>query len=202
LAESIAYGRSFRQGWWITLLVLTLSLGSTGFLTSRQPRIYHASATIVVTPNTGVEGTADILRSLETLERRSVIATFAKIPSTRETREAAAKRLGLEAGGLRDYRIEAFVLPNTNIIKVDVEGPDGQAVADVANAAAGVTREEVRRMYRIYTTKTLAEAVRATRPIHPDPRRNYVLAGILGAVLGVAATFVVGRLRGASAPGS
>ena len=36
------------------------------------------------------------------------------------------------------------------------------------------------------------------RPIHPDPRRNYVVAGLLGLLVGVVAALTAERLR----PGS
>jgi capsular polysaccharide biosynthesis protein len=194
----MSYARVLRRGWWIVLLVLTACLAASALVTSRQAPVYRASTTLVVTPNTDVEGTADILRSLDTLERRSVIATFARIPPIPETRSAAAIRMGREAAELTRYWIEASVLPNTNIVKIDVEGPDGYVAASVANAVAGVTREEARRLYRIFTLKTLAEAVPASTPAYPEPRRNYAVAGILGLFLGAGAAFVAERVR---APG-
>ena len=191
----IAYGRLIRQGWWIGLLGLLASLAAAAVATSRQRPVYRASTVVVVTPNSDVEGTTDILRSLETLDRRSVIATFARIPLTGEALAAAALRLGPTQPELGAYRVEASVLPSTNMIRIDVEGPDGRAAADLANALAAVTKEEVRGLYRIFTLKVLAEARAASRPALPDLRRNLVVAGILGLFLGVAAAFAADRMR-------
>lgn len=165
-------------------------------VTGRQRAVYRSSATSVVAPHESVEETADVLRSLETLERRSVIATFARIPSAPHVRALVAQRLGLP-GGLDDFRIEASVLPNTNILKIDVEGNEPAQVAAVANAAAEVTRGEVRALYRIFTTRMLSDATPAPRPIHPDPRRNLVVASLLGVLVGVVAALILEKLRSA-----
>ena len=126
-----------------------------------------------------------------------MIATFARIPSTTQARAAVAQRLG-QTGRLDRYRIEAAVLPNTNILKIDVEGPEPGTTAAAANAAAELIHDEVRSLYRIYTTRVLSAAVPPSRPIHPDPKRNYVVAGLLGLLAGLVAALAVERLRPAS----
>ena len=189
--------QALRRGWWVVTLALAASLATATFLTARQERVYRASATLVVAPHESVAETADVLRSLETLERRSVIATFARIPGAPEARAATAQRLA-DVSGLSGFRLEASVLPNTNILKIDVEGPDPERVAAVANAAAEVTRDEIRALYRIFTARTLSRAVKPAKPVHPDPRRNYVVAGLLGVLLGLVLVLAVDSLRAGS----
>lgn len=188
------YRRALARRWWIVLATIVLAVAAAAWATSRQRPVYRASTTMAVIPNSEVSGTEEILRSLDTLERRTVVATFAKIPSAAETRGAAARRMGVEDRELRPYQIRASVLPNTNIIKVDVEGPDRRRAAALANAAAAVTRREARHMYRIYTMRTLEQAVPARRPIYPTPARNYLVAAILGLFLGAGAALLVERL--------
>jgi capsular polysaccharide biosynthesis protein len=192
---------ALRRGWWVVILALVVALATATFFTARQDRVYRASATIVVAPHESVGETVDVLRSLETLERRSVIATFARIPGAPEARAATARHVG-DAGGLSGFRIEASVLPNTNILKIDVEGSDPDRVAAVANAAAEVTRAEVRSLYRVFTTRTLSQASPPSRPVHPDPRRNYVVAALLGVILGLVLVLVVDSLRPGSPTGA
>ena len=157
---------------------------------------------LVVTPNSRVRETSEIIRSLDTLDRRSVLATFARIPQSRETREAAAKRLELSSGDLRGYSVRASVLPNTNIIKIDVEGPDSERAAELANAVARVTQKVGRSWYRIYKMQVLARAVPHRRPTYPEPRRNYLAGAVMGLFLGIGAAFVVDDLRGRSSGSS
>ncbi|MFQ5791740.1 MAG: YveK family protein [Acidobacteriota bacterium] len=189
------YGSVLRRQRWVTLLVLAITIGSTVFFTIRQTPVYSASTMVAVTPNSRAQGTSEIIRSLDTLDRRTVIATMARIPPTREAREAAAARLQLSPGDLRGYSVRAAVLPNTNIIKIDVEGPEPQRAAELANAIAQITHQESRRMYRIYKMQTLSAAVAGRHPIYPSPQRNYMAGTILGLFLGVGAAFVTDYLR-------
>jgi uncharacterized protein involved in exopolysaccharide biosynthesis len=176
--------RALRAGWWMVLLSVAVAMAVSALLTARERPLYRASASLVVAPTSTVDNTADILRSLDTLERRSVIATFARIPGSLEARRAVSAALGLP---LEEWRIEGSVMPNTNIIRIDAEGPDRARVADVANAAAEATRQEARALYRIFTMRTMAQAVPPARPAHPDLRRNLVVAAALGLLVGVLA---------------
>jgi succinoglycan biosynthesis transport protein ExoP len=193
-APEPSYAHALRKGWWVVALAVLASLGAAAAFTARQTPVYRASATVVVAPNTSVEGVADVLRTLETLERRSVIATFARIPSSPQMRAAVAQRLELPEG-LRGIRIEGSVLPSTNILTIDVEGESAEQVAAIANAAADAMREEVRSLYRTFTTRRLSDAVVPPRPIRPDPRRNYVVAALLGLFVGVLAAMATAPRR-------
>ena len=187
--------RIMRRGWWIAPLVFGLALTSAAFFTARQEPVYRATTMLVVTPNTEVEGSAEVMRGLETLERRTVLATFARIPMTPEMGLTVAGRLGLSGAEARSLRITASVVPNTNILRIDVDGPDPVRVANAGNAAAEVTREEARSLYRIFTMRTLATARPPARPVHPDPKRNLTVAAILGAFAAGLALFMLDRLR-------
>ncbi len=186
MAESNIHLQAVRRHWWVVLLIPPLAVGSAAFFTSKQTPVYRAVTTTVITPVYAMQGGDNIMRSLETLERRTVVATFANIPSLRETRDTTAIQLGLAPQELRGYRINASVVPSTNMIRIAAEGPDRRRVAEVANAAAQVTENEARRMYRIFAMKTLEAAVPASRPIYPNPVRNYFVSGILGLFLGLA----------------
>ena len=186
-------GSALRARWWLILLAVAVTVGASAVATARQRPVYRASASLVVAPIASVDAPADILRSLETLERRSIIATFARIPGSREARRAAAGQLGLP--DLEAWRIEGSVLPNTNILRIDAEGPDAGRVAQVANAAAEATRQEARALYRIFTMRILAEATPPTRAALPDWRRNLLVATAIGLLLGLLAAYGAERLR-------
>lgn len=185
-----------RRGWWLGAGVLVLALASTAFFTSRQEPVYRASTMVVVTPDAEVEETNEFLRTLETLERRTVLATFARIPMAREAREALANGLQRELSEVQRFRIAAGVVPNTNVIRIDVDGPDPDVSAEVANAAAEHMRVEAAGLYRIFTMRPLAAARPSSRPIQPDPRRNLMIGGILGLFGAALAMFSLNRLVG------
>lgn len=190
MPRSVLTLASLRKRWWIVLLLTLASVGVAALLTAQQKPRFKASASLVVAPNTEIEDATDLIRSLETLERRTIVATFAKIPMAPETRQSAADQLGVAASAFQGYKISASVQPYTNIVRIDVIGPDREQVATFANALAAATQESARSMYRIYSLRLLAGAVPAYRPVYPDPQRNYLVAAILGLALGVVVAFL------------
>jgi capsular polysaccharide biosynthesis protein len=182
-----------RTGLWMVPLVLALSVGTAVVATSRQTPTYRTSATLAVVPNATIRDGPELLRSIETLDRRTVIATFAQIPSTERIRVTAARAVALQADSLGYYLSQAFVIPNTNLIRIEVAGPDPARAAAFANALATTTTSEAKAMYRVFDMTPLAAAVRPTAPVAPNPRRAIALAAILGAFLGIAATYLLVR---------
>lgn len=189
------YLRALRRGSWLVLVVVLVAVAVAWWWTSRQSPTYQASALLVVAPNTEVEDTTDLLRSLETLERRTVVATFARLPASPETAAEVAERLGVEPREIRYYWIGGAVVPNTNIVRIDVYGPDPERAAEVANAAARVVRREARHLYQIYSLREMGRAEPPSRPVRPDARRNVVVAAILGLFLGVLAALTLEAVR-------
>jgi capsular polysaccharide biosynthesis protein len=105
-----------------------------------------------------------------------------------------AKRLGL-ASTLPGWRVEGSVLPNTNMIRIDAEGPEAGRAAEVANVAAEITSHEARSLYRIFTMKWLSTASVPSRPSEPDLRRNLLVAAAIGMLLGVLGAIGLRRFR-------
>lgn len=187
--------RALRRGAWLVLVVTAVAVAIAWGVTARQNPTYLASASLVAVPNSEVEDTTDLLRSLETLERRTVVATFARLPGSPEIRDAVAGRLGVEPRDLRAYWVGGAVVPNTNIVRLDVYGPDPGRAAEVANAAAREVRREARRLYRIYSLRVIARAEPPRRPVRPDARRNATVAALLGLFLGVLAALALEAVR-------
>jgi capsular polysaccharide biosynthesis protein len=183
--------RLLTRWWWLPVVMLSVGVLAGLWWTSRQPRTYRASAMLAVVPNTSVQADADVLRSLDALERRTLLATFARLPGTYETRAAVADALHRNPRELATYVFGASVLPSTNIIRIDVDGPDSALAARLANAAGEVAAAEARSLYRIYTLRPIAAATASTRPIYPDPNRNSLAAGVVGLFIGALAIGVI-----------
>ena len=183
--------RMLSRWWWVPALMLGVGVGAGSWWTSLQPRTYRASAMLAVVPNTSVQADADVLRSLDALERRTLLATFARLPDTPETIAAVARTLHQDPRRLKAYDFGAAVLPSTNIIRIDVDGPDPALAAQLANAAGEIAAVEARSLYRIYTMRPIAAAKAPARPIHPDANRNSLAAGVLGLFIGALAIGVI-----------
>ena len=194
-SQTIDISGALKRWWWVIVILLGVALAVTAFLTSRQIPIFESAALLAVAPSSEIREPSEVVRALDTLERRTVVATFARIPSNPGMRDSVAEEMGLAPKELRGYRIRGSVVPNTNILRVDVEGPDPERVAGTANAAARVTARDARSLYRVFSMRELATAVPARRPSYPDPQRNYLVGGAAGLVLGIAAALVLDRAR-------
>lgn len=195
MSREIEYAVALRRGWWLIVLLVIIALAATMWFTSRQRPVYEASAMLVVAPSAETTESGDIVRGLDTLERRTVVATFARIPTTREARSEIAETLGVGEKALRGVRIHGSVVPNTNIIRISAEGPTSEMVAAAANGAAELTARKAKSLYRIYSLHPLEAATEPRRADYPDPQRNLLVGGLLGLVLGIAATLALDRLR-------
>jgi receptor protein-tyrosine kinase len=184
-----------RRRWWMVALAWVLTVASAAIFTARQPPVYRASTSLAVVPDAAIEDAADVLRSLDTLDRRTIIATLARLPSTPEVRSSASAAAGLSPDDLTRYTVLGGVVPNTNIIKIDVDGADPARTAAFANAVAGVLGTMAPQLYRIFTLRVIERAVPRTRPVAPDMRRNLAVGAIVGLLVGAAAAAVGDYLR-------
>lgn len=166
-------------------LLAGLVAAAVGFLVSaRQPAVYRATATLAAAPSTRLTDGGDILRALDTLERRSVLATFARLPATEKVRSSIARDLGLDAGELRDYRIRGSVLPHVHVIQIEVLGPDPDRALDLIEAAASSTRRRARELYSVFSLRLLDPPRVSRTPVAPVAGRDAAIAGLLGVFLG------------------
>ena len=195
MIQDIDYIGTMRRQWKLAAAVFGATLLVTLIVTAMQRRVYESSAQLIVAPAVTTTDPADVVRSLETLERRTVVATFARMSSSREARQAVNARLRIAAEDAERFHTHGSVVPNTNIIRIDADGPDPQVVAAMANAAAELTAQQAESLYRVYTLRFLARATPAKAPIHPDRRRNFLVGIALGTFLAIVAALAAERLR-------
>ena len=185
--------RVFVGRWWVPVLTAAIAVGAAWSWTGRQTPVYRASQLLAVVPGPSIEGGSDILRSLEALERRTLLATFARLPSSNQTRRAVGEWLDLDARQLAPYRFSASVLSNTNILRVEVDGPDRDLAMELAETVAATMATDAQALYRIYALQPISTAEASGRPVFPDRQRNYLAAAVLGLLVGVVAVGAVAQ---------
>ncbi len=195
MVREIDYVSTLRRWWPLSLAVLALTIVAALLLTSMQDRVYESSAQLVVAPSASTTDPDDQVRALETLERRTVVATFARIAMSEESRDAVAAQLKLDRRKAHQFRLHGSVVPNTNIIRIDAEGPDPNIAASMANAAAELTAREAEGLYRVYALRFLARATPGANPVRPDRQRNLLVGIALGIFLAIVAALAAERLR-------
>jgi capsular polysaccharide biosynthesis protein len=187
---------ALRAGWWALPVVVAVALGSVAYLTAGDaPPVYRTTATLAAVPHPSIGDEIQVLRSVEVLERRTMVSTLSRIPASGSARRKAADRLGTPLTDLRNYVVRTSIVPGTHLIRVSVEGPDPEVSAGLANAVAAVAEDEASAYYRVFALKVLDEAGVPGRSVGRGEGRAYAVAGLLGLFLGVGAAFGVGVLR-------
>lgn len=183
--------RLIGRSWWIIGLTLIVGLGSTIYFTYRQTPIYQATTTVVIGPSEKLTKVSEIVDSLNTLDRRSVVATYAKIPTSRTVRDRVHQQLGLSWSQMRLLHVRTSVVPDTNILQITTEGPDPHLAANVANAIAEQARSYVQEFYGIFGMKILDRASLPSQPRGPELVRNVSVGATLSLLLGIGLVFVM-----------
>jgi tyrosine-protein kinase len=154
-----------------------------------QPKRYSASVIIAVSPAVDGLSATDVMRGVDTLERRTLVASVAALAMTPLTRREA---LGPHN---HNYDIDAVVLPNTNLLRVKVEGADPQITADIANRVATSLGPQTLAMFKFYRVTTVSAAMPPSKAIFPRVGRTVMAGLLLGLVLGALVAYTIDTRR-------
>ncbi|HLA42120.1 MAG TPA: Wzz/FepE/Etk N-terminal domain-containing protein [Aggregatilineales bacterium] len=193
------YFRVIFKSWWIiiplTFIALTVSLI---FSYSRTP-IYEATATYITrlsTPsNTDVNTT---VFAMDTLQGRQGIAiSYCQVITGVRTREDAFRLAGLEPTPelLEKYPVQCTNLPETNVLRVAVQGPSPSLVESYSRAIGIVGTADINNRFSVFPLDQLDPVILAEDPVSPKYFQTAVLGSALGLVIGVAVSFLLEYLR-------
>jgi len=189
--------RVVRQRWWVVLATVMVALGVAGFLTVRAEPQYTASVTFFVT--TPSRGVGDAYQGGLFLQQR-VKSYVDLLTSDRLAQDIAAdESVGLTAGEVQS-RVSATVQMDTVLLKATITDTDQARSLRLAEAVA---KSFVPLVEKIETPPgddnppVKIEVVSGPRvgadPVSPRPTRTFVLAGLIGLVLGVGLSVLRGR---------
>lgn len=185
------YLRTLQRGWWIIVLLALAAMNFSLLVSYFTPPVYETSSRFVVSPNAAVYSNSwDIVDSLDTLDRRSIINTYKELLASPAVYGTNPELQNMSSAELASkYSIVAVVVPDTNILKLTVEGPDPDGVVLVANAVGKEALEYINKLYPVYNFSILDEPEIPTEPIRPEPVGNAALALLIGTILGTALAF-------------
>ena len=171
----------------IVAAVITLAVWGAAAM---QPKRYRAASIGAVTPISDNLSPTEILRGVDSLERRVIVASLAALAAAPVT-----QRLAKAGDG---YTIHAAVLPNTNLFRIEVEGGEAKETAAIANRVPAVLSAQARTMYKMYGVTLISEAATPASPALPRVGRALATGLALGVIAGIAAAWLVDRLRRAT----
>jgi len=184
------YLKTLQRGWWIIVLVMFVAMNVSLLVSYFTPPVYETSSRFVVSPNAAVYTNSwDIVDSLDTLDRRSIINTYKELlTSSASGSSPAIENLNPELSS-DQYSVSVVVIPETNILKLSVEGPNPNGVVEIANVIGTEALDYINQLYPVYNFSILEKPELPTTPIRPEPIKNAGLALLIGAVIGTGLAF-------------
>lgn len=189
--------RAFQRGWWLIVFTALLAVNLSLLVSYFTTPIYQVSSRFVVSPNAGVyDNSWDVVSSLDTLDRRSIINTYKELMASRSIFGDSPDLQELTAEELdSDYTVTVVVVPDTNILKLTVEGPDPDRAMVIANAIGTEALDAINRLYPVYNFSIIEEPELPTQPIRPQTVQNAGLAFLIGGIIGTGLAFSKEQLQ-------
>jgi capsular polysaccharide biosynthesis protein len=161
-------------------------------ISAMQPRRYRASVLAAVSPIADALTPTDVLRGVEVLEQRTVIATMAALAMT-----DGVIRQASQGGDADDVSVNAAVLPNTNLVRVDVDAPDAARATAVAGRIPPLLGAQARAMYKLYGVTTISAPAEADA-VTPRSERAIIGGLLIGLITGALIAWAMDRTPSAA----
>lgn len=185
-----------RTGWWLILLTGMIALAVSLIMSYTAVPLYMASARFIISPSPSLTSGGDVVRSLDTLDRRSVVATYAEIMNSNRVISGASESINLDPLALtKNYEIQAVVLPDSSVLELNISGPNPQVAADLANAVGYQTINYTRNLNLVYELNFLDTALPNTVPFSPEPLRDGAVALVVGMAVGAVLSILSEQIR-------
>jgi diguanylate cyclase (GGDEF)-like protein len=124
------------------------------------------------------------VNSLDTLDRRSVVATYAEVLNSQKIRLNTQESLQVPDNILKDYTMLAVVLPDANVLELTVIGPSPALAAQLANSLGYEAILFSRQLNMSFDLNFLDEAPVTELPVSPVPLKDAGIALVLGLFAG------------------
>jgi diguanylate cyclase (GGDEF)-like protein len=189
------YLEMFRRNWWMVVLTMLVALNASLVASFLATPLYSSSTRFIVSPNPSLLSGRDVITSMEALDKRSIVVTYAEFLNSRRIYEETVSAMGIAAQVDGQYEITTVVLPDANILELTVSGPDPSVAALLANSIGSRAIETISLLYSAYDITVLDPAIPSRAPFTPQPVRDASLALVLGLVGGAALAVVSEQVR-------
>jgi uncharacterized protein involved in exopolysaccharide biosynthesis len=175
--------KSLLRSWWIIILAVGITTGSTVYIGMQQPKIYQANSTVEIGPSLTLEEN-QIINIINVLtNRRTSINTYARKATSGTIKERVAARLGVPQSVVNRAGIIATVLPETTLIEIRARATDPKLAAAISDAVA---QELVRQAPdTVMMIEIIDYANPVSDPIEPQASRLLTMGVITGGALGI-----------------
>lgn len=189
------YLRMLQKGWWIILLTALIALAASLIVSFLTVPKYSATARFIIIPSPTLKTSGEVINSLNTLDRASVVATYVEVMNSDKILADSITFLNISSDSVEDYTVQAVALPSSSVLELTVTGSDPKLVANLSNAIGQQTIVFANNINFILSINFLDTATQPIFPVSPQPLRDAGLALILGVLAGAAMAIVSEQIR-------
>jgi len=172
-------------GWkWIVLCVLIAIVISTAISATTTP-IYRSQATFIIAPNKNLPSSRDVVSAFSALDTLKIFSTYADILSSERVYTEALKAVDTASIDLSQYRRATEMNPESIILALNVDGPNPQIAAQLANEIGKYGIYYINSYFTVFEIDFLDQAVPTSQPIQPRTYRNLGIAAGIGLLTGL-----------------
>ena len=184
------YLQMLQRGWWLVVLSALAGLVGSLSMSYLETPIFRATSRFVVSPDATVSKGTDVINSLNVLDKRSIVTTYAEVLNSNTIYTQAISDLHLTSEAVDGYLHSTVVLPESNVLEVSIEGPNPQIVAFLANSVGEQAIQYIDGLNQGYSIRLLDQAQIPTEPIRPQPARDASLGLLLGLIFGASVAII------------
>jgi diguanylate cyclase (GGDEF)-like protein len=177
--------RMIQNSWRLIAICALIAWTVSLFISFGTTPEYHTSATFLIFPNANLTSSRDVVTSLDTLDKRTVIFTYADIMGSNRVLAETAQKLKIDPIILSRYDARVEVQVNTNILALIIEGPDPDLAVTLANNMGQTGINYIKGIYQVFDITFLDKALKPLQPFMPTPLRTGGIWAAFGLLAGV-----------------
>jgi diguanylate cyclase (GGDEF)-like protein len=187
--------QTLQEGWRIILIISLGAAAISLFLSLSATPIFRSEASFIVFPDPGLTSSRDVVSSLDALEQRTIISTYADILNSRRVYEDTITSLNLDPGVMDQYPVTTVVEQDSNLLVLYTEGPDPDRGSLLANTIGQTGTSLINSIYQVYDIAILDRATIPAEPFSPRPIRDLSIYLGAGLLLGLLLVLVSAQIR-------
>lgn len=169
--------------WWIVLGITAIVVAGAGWRVSDTPEQYRTTTMIVVSPNPDLEP-SEILRAHDLLSNEMVMGTYSDVLASPRVVNEAMQASSPTTGRWTGYEVSVVAEPDSNVMRLTVEGPDRDAVESLTKNVRDQGGLVLTQLFSIFVIESLSSAEPVAELVSLPLTKALVFALVLGLGLG------------------
>ncbi|MGZ8710321.1 MAG: hypothetical protein ACXW28_08855 [Thermoanaerobaculia bacterium] len=179
---------ALRTRWPVIVLATILAALVAWLIGTVQPRRYRASTFAAIVPLAEKLGTEEQIRATQALDQRTIVATVAALVSMPVVADVAVPAAD------KGYSVRAVVLPNTNVLRIEVDGTNPGRAAAIANGVPALLSARTGAIFGLYGVNVVSPAAGAEL-IFPRMERIIAAGLVIGMIIGLTVAWLLTAIR-------